>query len=67
MSGSELSIDCSKVQASAPSFVDELIKIALVERGAARLILTAAPSKMRGYAVRSAANRDVSARLTIID
>jgi len=32
LSESEIHIDCSQVEASAPSFVDEMVKIPLVER-----------------------------------
>ncbi len=49
--------------ASAPSFVDELVKIILVQRKAACLVLSQAPERTREYAERSAKNRGVASRL----
>ena len=67
LSSSEVLVDCSQIQASAPSFVDELVKILLVERNAARLHLSKAPARTQHYAERSARNRGVASRLLIAD
>jgi hypothetical protein len=37
-------VDCATLQASTPSFVDELVKAVLVDRRGDRLILKGAPS-----------------------
>ncbi len=63
LSASEVLVDGSSVLASAPSFVDELVKIILVQRKAACLVLSQAPERTREYAERSAKNRGVASRL----
>lgn len=65
LSNAEVTVDCAHVEASAPSFVDELVKIVLVEREARRLVLQAVPERTARYATRSALNRAVSDRLTV--
>jgi hypothetical protein len=67
LSESEIHIDCSLVEASAPSFVDEMVKILLVEREAAQVRLLSAPQRTREYAERSARNRGVDARFVAVD
>jgi hypothetical protein len=37
-------VDCSALQASTPSFVDELVKAVLVDRRGHRLVIKALPS-----------------------
>src|SRR5512132_2538191 len=44
LSGTVVMVDCSALQASTPSFVDELVKAVLVDRGGERLILKGRPS-----------------------
>lgn len=56
-------VDCADIEASAPSFVDELVKIILVERGAKELRMVNVPSRTAAYANRSAQRRNVSDRL----
>ena len=58
-------LDCSALQASTPSFVDELVKAVLVERAAARLVLQGAPERTVELARRAAANHGVSERLQV--
>jgi hypothetical protein len=58
-------LDCSALQASTPSFVDELVKAVLVERAAARLVLQSAPERTVELARRAAANHGVSERLQV--
>jgi hypothetical protein len=67
LSESEIHVDCSQVEASAPSFVDEMVKILLVERDAAQVRLLSAPPRTREYAERSARNRGVDARFIAVD
>jgi hypothetical protein len=56
-------VDCSALQASTPSFVDELVKAVLVDRGGERLILEEAPERTVELARRAAQNRGVVDRL----
>jgi hypothetical protein len=56
-------VDCSALQASTPSFVDELVKAVLVDRGAGCLILKGAPERTVELARRAAQNRGVTDRL----
>jgi hypothetical protein len=44
LSGGVVMVDCATLQASTPSFVDELVKAVLVDRRGDRLILKGAPS-----------------------
>jgi hypothetical protein len=60
-----LVVDCSALQASTPSFVDELIKAVLVERMATRLVLRSAPDRTVELARRAAANHGVAERLQV--
>lgn len=58
-------VDCRSLLSSAPSFVDETVKIILVQRKAARLILNAAPPRLAQLAMRAATNHNVGDRLQI--
>ena len=58
-------VDCSALQASAPSFVDELVKVCLVERNGQSLVLVNAPDRTAELARRAASNRRVADRLEI--
>ncbi len=58
-------VDCPALQASTPSFVDELVKVCLVERHARSLVLSRAPERTAELARRSASNRQVADRLEI--
>jgi hypothetical protein len=58
-------VDCSALQASTPSFVDELVKAVLVDRNADRLILKGAPERTVELARRAAGRRGVADRLEI--
>src|SRR5512132_1738488 len=44
LSGTVVLVDCSALQATTPSFVDELVKAVLVDRGGERLVLRGRPS-----------------------
>lgn len=65
LTADDVIIDCANLEASAPSFVDELVKIVLVERNARRLSFEDAPERTASYALRSAENRDVADRLEV--
>ena len=56
-------VDCTKLQASTPSFVDELVKSVLVDRAGDRLIIKGAPERTVELARRAAQNRAVADRL----
>jgi hypothetical protein len=56
-------LDCTALQASTPSFVDELVKAVLVDRQGERLIIKGAPERTVELARRAAQNRGVTARL----
>ena len=58
-------VDCSALEASTPSFVDELVKVCLVERRAQCLVLSRAPERTAELARRAADNRQVGDRLEI--
>ncbi|MGH3100535.1 MAG: hypothetical protein ACRDPU_06065 [Thermoleophilia bacterium] len=56
-------VDCTALQASTPSFVDELVKAVLVDRHGRRLIIKGAPERTVELARRAAQNRGVADRL----
>ncbi len=58
-------VDCRALQASTPSFVDELVKVCLVERHARSLVFSRAPERTAEHARRAAQNRQVADRLEI--
>jgi hypothetical protein len=63
LSGSVVMVDCTTLQASTPSFVDEPVKAVLVDRHGDRLVNKGAPERTVGLARRAAQNRGVSDRL----
>jgi hypothetical protein len=63
LSGTVVLVDCSALQASTPSFVDELVKVVLVDRRGDRLIVKGAPERTVELARRAAQNRGVIDRL----
>jgi hypothetical protein len=65
LSGTVVMVDCSGLQASTPSFVDELVKAVLVDRRGNRLVIKAAPERTVELARRAAQNRGVLDRLEI--
>jgi hypothetical protein len=64
-SGTVVMVDCSALQASTPSFVDELVKAVLIDRRADRLLIKGAPGRTAALARRTAENRGVIERLEI--
>jgi hypothetical protein len=65
LSDTPVMVDCTTLQASAPSFVDELVKAVLVDRRADRLIIKGAPERTVELIRRAAQNRGVLDRLEI--
>lgn len=63
LSDTAVLVDCTALQASTPSFVDELVKAVLVDRRGDRLILKGAPDRTVELARRAAQNRGVIDRL----
>lgn len=61
----ELVLDCSDVRSAAPSFVDELVKVALREWGVWRLVLADPPERMARLAIRSAEAHADTSRVVI--
>src|SRR6266487_1702914 len=65
LTGAVVVVDCAALQASTPSFVDELVKVVLVERNAKLLRLVSAREPTAELARRAAAVRQVADRLRI--
>ena len=65
LSGTVVLVDCSALQASTPSFADELVKAVLVDRRGSRLVVEGAPERTVELVRRAAENRGVSDRLEI--
>jgi hypothetical protein len=63
LSDTAVMADCSALQASTPSFVDELVKAVLVDRRGQRLVIKGAPDRTLELARRAAQNRGVIDRL----
>jgi hypothetical protein len=63
LSDTVVMVDCSALQASTPSFVDELVKAVLVDRRGGRLVMKGAPERTVELARRAASNRGVADRL----
>jgi hypothetical protein len=65
LGASEVVVDMADTKAVAPSFIDELIRQVLVERGAFALTLHDAPARAIDLAVRFADNHHVGDRLRV--
>ena len=63
LSDTVVMVDCTALQASTPSFVDELVKAVLVDRQGGRLVIKGAPERTVELARRAAQNRGVTDRL----
>lgn len=66
LAGKKVTLDCSQMVIGTPSFLDEIVKQVLTERGAAGLEVAEAPERARELIERSANNRGVSSQLKII-
>jgi hypothetical protein len=65
LAGAVVVVDCAALQASTPSFVDELVKVCLVERNAKLLRLVSVRERTAELARRAATVRQVVNRLQI--
>jgi hypothetical protein len=63
LSGNDVLLDCARLLVGTPSFLDEILKQILVERGADSLKVHGASERVQQLLERSAANRDVRDRL----
>ena len=63
LSDTVVMVDCTALQASTPSFVDELVKAVLTDRQGGRLVIKGAPERTVELARRAAQNRGVTDRL----
>lgn len=59
-------VDCSRQIVGTPSFLDELIRIVLVDREALGLLLDNATERIKTNAERCARNRGVQDRLQVV-
>lgn len=66
LAGERVTLDCSEMVIGTPSFLDEIVKQVLTERGAAGLEVAEAPERARELIERSANNRGAGGRLKII-
>jgi hypothetical protein len=67
LSGSVVVVNCAGLSTPTPSFLDELLKILVVERGASRLTITNASERARVFAARSSENRHIQDRIEIVE
>ncbi|MCU1483691.1 MAG: hypothetical protein JWN67_437 [Actinomycetia bacterium] len=65
LAGATIVIDFGQMDVVTPSFVDELVLIALAERNAAGLTLKNVPERAHALATRSAQARQVTDRIQI--
>jgi len=65
LSGHRVVLDCSDLTVGTPSFLDEIIKVTLIEREADGLDVVHAADRVRVLLQRSAANRGVTDRLAV--
>jgi len=65
LSGRTIVLDCSRLAVSTPSFLDEVVKILLLDRRAKRLDLIEANERTELHVQRSAQNRGVAQRVTV--
>jgi regulator of RNase E activity RraA len=63
LSGNVVVLDCGALVVGTPSFLDEILKQVLVERGANALEVHGASRRAQEHLERSATNRDVQDRL----
>lgn len=58
-------VDCGDLLSTSPSFVDEVVKVVLADRRAAKLKLKNAPAQVAAWAQESAMDREVADRLMV--
>jgi hypothetical protein len=59
LAGTVVAVDCAPMTVPSPSFIDELLKVVVVERSAARIRLTNPTPRAEALALRSAQNRHI--------
>jgi len=62
---SEVVVDCSRLEVSTPSFVDELLKVLLLDRGALRVRFVSAPERLAEYVRRAAVARSIESQVLV--
>ncbi len=67
LSGRLVEVDCSPLRAPTPSFLDEMLKVLVLERYASRVELRHASDRAKALATRSAQNRRIDARLGFVE
>lgn len=65
LSGSDVVLDCAQLLVGTPSFLDEIVKQVLVERGADSLRVQGAADRVQQLLERSAVNRAIRDRLVL--
>jgi hypothetical protein len=65
LEGQRIVLDCRDLQIATPSFLDEIVKLVLVDRGAAGLDVVNATDRVKTLLTRSSDNRDVAQRLHV--
>jgi hypothetical protein len=66
LAGKTVVLDCNQLLVPTPSFLDEVVKQVLEVRQASRLEVVDASQRARDLISRSAANRSVASRLSIV-
>ncbi len=67
LTGSRIVLNCAALALTSPSFVDELVKLLLVERDADVLEVVGASVRLQQLLKRAASNRGVPSRVTLSD
>ncbi len=67
LAGRVVLVDCADLLTPTPSFLDEMIKMLVLERSADTVRVTNASERTALYAKRSAANRQVSDRVHVTE
>ncbi len=65
LAGKRVVLDCSSLVIGTPSFLDEIVKQVLEQRGAETLEVSDAPERARELLERAATNRGVSSHLRV--
>jgi len=65
LEGSMVEVDCGPLRAPTPSFVDELLKILIIERRSPRVRLQNASERAQSIALQSAKNRHIADRVEV--
>lgn len=65
LTGREVTIDCSHMGATSPSFIDEVLRSLVVERNAQTVTLNAVPMDIAQWARQSVARRRMADRVIV--